>query len=192
MIDNKIIHQIAGEIPTLWWGQNYFFKASLTYHIAMCQVPLISLDSAEPGRASKQDSYQELPNIVKRTFQGTFPKTFPSLSVRRTTDQENQVTIIDNICLPHSDISYLVLQNKYYNWYFFQWIFSWYLDLEIATFTFSFIFLHQKKLQSRDAIRLRIAFIRSIMCWWCTFLHKGTQINLIIATSIEDWRLIQL
>ena len=90
-------------------------KASLTYHIPMCQVPLISLDSADPGRASKQDSYQELPNIVKRTFQGTFPKTFPSLSVRRTTDQENQVAIIDRICLPYPFICYLVLQNIYYN-----------------------------------------------------------------------------
>ena len=95
---------------------NYFLKAYLTYHITMCQVPLISLDSTEPGRASKQDSYQELPNIVKRTFQGTFPKTFPSLSVRRTTDQENQVAIVDRICFPYPFIvCCLVLQNILHN-----------------------------------------------------------------------------
>ena len=54
------------------------------------QVPLISLDSTEcrtsPG-SQKPDSFQDLPNILKRTFQNTFT----GAGARGPADQENQV-----------------------------------------------------------------------------------------------------
>ena len=60
------------------------------------QVPLISLDNTEcqPGvgphdhKQGVHDKYQNLPNVVKRTFQ--------SINIMRPTDQENQVT--KNLC----------------------------------------------------------------------------------------------
>lgn len=60
------------------------------------EVPLISLDSTEcrtsPGN-QKPDSFQDLPNILKRTFQNTFN----GAGARGPADQENQ------LLLHHSD-----------------------------------------------------------------------------------------
>ena len=61
------------------------------YYIYLGQVPLISLDNSEfQTSASKPDSYSELPNILKRTFQNTFT----SAAARRAGDQENQVRAV--------------------------------------------------------------------------------------------------
>ena len=58
------------------------------------QVPLISLDNTEcrssPG-SQKPDSFQDLPNLLKRTFQNTFT----GAGARGPADQENQVRTWD-------------------------------------------------------------------------------------------------